>query len=158
MHTNDGHAPPDADGPRLIEGELTESIIGAFYEVYNYLGPGLLEKAYCGAMEYELALRGLSTRREVPTDIWYKGRAVARYRTDFVVQEKVVVEVKSTRFLNVEDHRQLLNFLRATKWEVGLLLHFGPKPAFYRVVSTNKDPMKYGARKGLPGESGEGRG
>lgn len=143
-------APESFDSSRsgqLIEGRLTESIIGAFYEVYNHLGTGLLEKAYCGALEHELKLRGLAVRREVPTDIWYKGKAVARYRTDFVVEDRVVVEVKSTRHLNSEDHRQLLNFLRATQWEVGLLLHFGPKPLFYRMVSTNDDPLKYGSPK-----------
>lgn len=140
-----GNALEAARPGRFIEGELTGSIIGAFYEVYNHLGTGLLEKGYCGALEHELSLRGLTSRREVPTDIWYKGKPVARYRTDFVVEDRVIVEIKSTRHLNVEDHRQLLNFLRATRWEVGLLLHFGPKPLFYRTVSTNDDPLKYGS-------------
>jgi GxxExxY protein len=153
---------PGPDGTnrtdRLIHGALTETIIGAFYEVYNHLGTGLLEKAYCGALAHELSLRGLSSRREVPTDIWYKGKAVARYRTDFVVEERVVLEIKSTRHLNVDDHRQLLNYLRATHWEVGLLFHFGPKPLFYRSVSTNDDPLKYGSKRSrvlLPRSSAE---
>jgi GxxExxY protein len=128
----------------LIEGELTGTIISAFYEVYNHLGTGLLEKAYAGALEYELELRGVRVRREVLAEIGYKGRIVARYRIDMVAEDRVVVELKSTKHLNPEDHRQLLNFLRATKWEVGLLLHFGPKPLFYRAVSTNDDPLKYG--------------
>jgi hypothetical protein len=61
-----------------------------------------------------------------------------------VVDDGVVVEVKSTTRLSPEDHRQVINFLRATRWEVGLLLHFGPKPFFYRFVSSNDDPLKYG--------------
>ena len=130
----------------LLEAERTESIIGAFYEVYNILGTRLLERAYTGALEYELSLRGHDVRREVPADIWYKTKAVARYKIDMVVDERVVIEVKSCDHLNREDHRQLLNYLRATHWEVGLLLHFGPKPLFYRTVSSNEDPRKYGRR------------
>ena len=128
----------------LIEGQLTGSIISAFYEVYNHLGTGLLEKAYAGALQYELEQRGLTVRREVLAEIGYKGKTVARYRIDMVVEDRVVVELKSTKQLTSEDHRQLLNFLRATRWEVGLLLHFGPKPLFYRMVSTNEDLHKYG--------------
>lgn len=129
---------------RLLEEETTESIIGAFYEVYRILGSGLLEKAYTGALEYELKLRGHDVRREVLTDIDYKGRVVARYRTDMVVDDRVVIENKSTTRLTPDDHRQVINFLRATRWEVGLLLHFGPKAQFHRFVSSNEDPLKYG--------------
>ena len=128
----------------LREGQLTGVIISAFYEVYNRLGTGLLEKAYAGALQHELELRGLTVRREVLAEIEYKDKIVARHRTDMVVEDRVVVELKSTKHLNTEDHRQLLNFLRATRWEVGLLLHFGPRPLFYRMVSTNDDPRKYG--------------
>jgi GxxExxY protein len=132
----------------LLEQKTTESIIAAFFEVYNVLGSGLLEKAYTGALEYELQLRGHSVQREVITDIHYKRRIVARYRTDMVVDERVVVENKSTDRLITEDHRQVINFLRATRFEVGLLLHFGPKPAFHRFVSSNSDPKKYGGSLG----------
>ncbi len=136
-------------GDRLLERKLTESIIGCFYEVYNTFGFGLLEKAYAEALAFELELRGHAVRREVPTDIVYKGRVVARYKTDLVVDDRVVLEVKSTQRLNREDPRQLLNFLRATKYEVGLLLHFGPEPAFHRFISTNSD-----AKKGATQEQG----
>jgi GxxExxY protein len=129
---------------QLLEEKATESIIGAFYEVYNVLGPGLLEKAYTGAMEYELELRGHAVAREVMAEIGYKGRVVARYRTDTIVDGRVVVENKSTTQLALVDHRQVINFLRATRWEVGLLLHFGPKARFHRFVSSNLDPQKYG--------------
>ena len=126
----------------LLERDLTESIIGCFYEVYNVLGFGFVEKAYAEALAIELRSRGHEVRREVPTNIHYKGAVVGRYKTDLVVANRVVVEVKSTQRLNREDPRQLLNFLRGTHWEVGLVFHFGPQPAFYRMVSTNRHALK----------------
>src|SRR4051812_37510577 len=107
---------------QLVEEQATESIIGAFYEVYNVLGIGLLEKAYSGALEYELQLRGHTVRREVPTEIAYKGKVGARNRTEMVVNNKVNNEKKSTDRLTPDDHRQVINYLRAFIWEVGLLL------------------------------------
>jgi GxxExxY protein len=127
---------------KLLERKVTESIIGGFYEVYNTFGFGLLEKAYAESLAFELELRGHDVRREVPTQIFYKGKLVALYKIDLVVDDRVVLEVKSTQRLNREDPRQLLNYLRATHWEIGLLLHFGPEPAFHRFVSTNTDPRK----------------
>src|SRR5690349_14119860 len=97
---------------QLLQEQTTESIIGAFYEVDNVLGPGLLEKAYSGALAYELELRGHSVSRETLAEIKYKDRIVARYRTDFVVDDRVVVENKSTTRLTPDDHRQVINFLR----------------------------------------------
>src|SRR5690349_10146752 len=79
--------------------------------------------------------------REVVTAVYYDGVQVARYRMDFVVDDVVVLEVKSTERLNPNDRRQLLNYLRATSFTVGLLFHFGPKPNFYRLVSTT-DPRR----------------
>jgi GxxExxY protein len=131
---------------QLLEEGTTQSIIRAFYEVYNVLGLGLLEKAYSGALAYELELRGHLVSRESPAEIRYKERIVARYRTDMVVDDRVIIENKSTTRLTPDDHRQVINFLRATRWEVGLLLHFGPKAQFHRFVSSNQDPLKYGAR------------
>jgi GxxExxY protein len=132
----------------LVDEKLTESIIGAFYEVYNILGSALLEKGYSGSLAYELELRGHRVAREVPTQIIYKGVVVAMYKIDIVVDDRVVLEVKSTERLNREDPRQLLNYLRASKWEIGLLLHFGPEPRFYRMISTNKsDPRKASPNK-----------
>ena len=128
--------------PKLLDEALTASIITCFYEVYNTFGFGLLEKAYAEALAFELESRGHVVRREVATRIVYKGRVVATYKTDLIVDDRVVLEIKSTQRLNREDPRQLLNYLRATHWEVGLLLHFGPQPTFYRMVSTNRDPLK----------------
>ena len=131
-------------GDGLVEGRLTKSIIGCFYEVYNTLGFGFLESVYAEALTDELKMRGHRVDREVITNVAYKGRIVARFKLDRVVDDRVVLEIKSTQRLGKEDPRQLLNYLRATKWEVGLLLHFGPQPAFYRLISTNRDLRKRG--------------
>jgi GxxExxY protein len=129
-------------GDGLVEGRLTKSIIGCFYEVYNTLGFGFLERVYAEALTDELEMRGHHVGREVVTNVAYKGRIVAQFKLDRLVDDRVVLEIKSTQRLGKEDPRQLLNYLRATKWEVGLLLHFGPQPAFYRLISTNRDIRK----------------
>ena len=118
----------------LIEGELTRSVIGAFFEVYNVLGYGLLESAYAGALARELVARGHRVAREVTFVIRYKGDPVGVHRLDMVVDEKVVVEIKSTERIPQSVLRQLLSYLKASRLEVGLLLHFGPSPRFYRQI------------------------
>lgn len=120
---------------KLLHAEVTQAIIDAFFAVYNKLGFGFLENVYCGALILELRRRGHSVAREVLVPVFYDGVVVARYRMDLVVDDCVVVEVKSTEVLNPNDQRQLLNYLRATPLEVGLLLHFGPRPKFYRVAT-----------------------
>ena len=122
----------------LIEGPLSESVIGAFYEVYNNLGPGFGEHVYASALERELIARGHRVAREYSVIVYYKGEEIAWQRLDMVVDEKLVVEIKSTQKLPEAASRQLLSYLKATKLEVGLLLHFGPEARFFRVVSTNR--------------------
>ena len=124
---------------QLIEEELTKSVIGAFYEVYNTLGYGFLEHVYVRALEYELLLRGHRVGREVSVPIWYKGVEIARQRLDTIVDQKLVVESKSTYTLPTDARRQLYNYLRATKLEVGELLHFGPQAKFFRVYCQRID-------------------
>lgn len=119
----------------LIEEELTHSVIGAFFDVYNTLGYGFLEHVYALALERELLDRGHRVGREVSVNIVYNGLPLTSQRLDFVVDEKVVVEVKSTQILPAYAARQLHNYLRATNLAVGLLLHFGPEPKFQRLVS-----------------------
>lgn len=123
---------------QLIHGALTESVISAFYEVYNTLGFGFLERVYAAALEYELRLRGHAVGREVWVGIDYKGFELGRQRIDLIVDEKVVVEVKSASLLPAASSRQLYNYLHATKLDVGLLLHFGPKAEFHRIVCTTR--------------------
>ena len=120
----------------LIEGQLTESVIGAFYEVYNLLGFRFLEQVYLAALERELRARHHAVGREVWVPVFYKGEIIARQRIDMIVDGKLVVEVKSTHDLHKSAPRQVYNYLRATTLQVGLLLHFGPDPAFHRLVHT----------------------
>src|SRR5215207_9009288 len=111
----------------LIEQALTESIIIAFYEVYNAMRYGFVEHLYSLALERELKLRGHEVGREVSVPVDYKDYYLGTQRIDMLVDHKVVVEIKSTDQLPPTAKRQLYNYLRATKLEVGLLLHFGPE-------------------------------
>lgn len=121
----------------LIEESLTKSVIGAFFEVYNALGFGFLEHLYRMALERELLARGHRVAREVGVRVMYKGDELGAQRLDMIVDEKLVVEIKSTYQLHKAAPRQVYNYLRATNLEVGLLLHFGPEPVFYRLISHN---------------------
>lgn len=123
---------------QLLEEELTRSIIGAFYEVYNTLGFGFLEHIYVMALERELIARGHWVSREFGVMVMYKGAELGYQRLDMVVDDKVVIEVKSTLKLDPAAPRQLFNYLKSTRLEVGLLLHFGPAAKFFRLISSNK--------------------
>ncbi|HEU4989005.1 MAG TPA: GxxExxY protein [Gemmatimonadaceae bacterium] len=122
---------------QLQEAETTRAIIGAFYVVYNALGYGFLESLYMAALERELRERGHRVGREVYVPVMFRGAELGRQRLDMLVDEKVVVEAKATEILHPNASRQLFAYLRATRLEVGLLLHFGPKPRFHRVVCLN---------------------
>mgnify|MGYP003295737605 CR=1 FL=1 len=119
----------------LIEERLTHSAIGAFFDVYNTLGYGFLEVGYAMALERELIGRGHQVGREVWFPVMYKGRELCKQRVDMVVDERLVIETKSGADLPKTGSRQLYNYLRATNLRVGLLLHFGPEPKFYRIVN-----------------------
>jgi GxxExxY protein len=117
---------------RLVHESVTRSVIGAFYEVYNTLGFGFLEHIYILSLERELRSRGHKVRREAGVCVMYKGEELAYQRLDMIVDDIVIVEVKSTAELHKGANRQVYNYLRATNLEVGLLLHFGPEPKLYR--------------------------
>jgi GxxExxY protein len=123
----------------LIEERLTHSVIGAFFEVYNELRLGLLECLYAAALERELIARGHRVAREVTVRVYYKGEEIGTQRLDLVVDEKVVVEIKSTRELHRDAWRQLHSYLKCTRLEVGLLLHFGSEAKFHRIVCRNHE-------------------
>ena len=127
------------DHGRLIDGELTRIIIGAFFKVYNAMGYGFLESVYSRALYIELRNRDLRVEREVGTIVYYEGQPVGRYRIDLLVEGRVVVEIKAAKVLAPEHRRQLLNCLRCSNLDVGLLLHFGPDPKFYRVISESRE-------------------
>lgn len=121
----------------LVEEELTGLIIGAFYRAYNKLGFGFLEHVYAAALEKELLGLELRVAREFWVRVQYDGLELCQQRLDFVVNERVVIEIKSTLELHKTAPRQLLNYLRATDLEVGLLFHFGPEAKFYRIYAPN---------------------
>lgn len=123
---------------KLLEETLTRSIIGAFYEVYNSLGYGFLEHLYVLAMEQELTARGHKVSRQVSVPVFYKGRLLGSQRLDMIVDDKVVIEIKSTFDLHRAAHRQLRSYLQGTKLQIGFLLHFGPEARFYRIICSNK--------------------
>lgn len=135
---------------KLIEERLTHSVLGAFFEVYNHLGFGFLEHLYVMALERELLARKHEVAREVCVHVIYKEQALGTQRLDMIVDNKLIVETKATLDLNKSATRQLYNYLHATNLEVGLLLHFGPRPAFHRVIRRNtrhnpEHPSKSGA-------------
>jgi len=122
----------------LIAEELTYSIIGASHEVFKQLGFGFREHVYIKALERELRARGHRVAREVSVVVMYKGEELTTERMDMLVDDQVVVETKSTARLDESASRQLYNYLRATRIEVGLLLHFGVKSAnHFRIISSN---------------------
>jgi GxxExxY protein len=125
----------------LLEAELAHAIVGAFLAVYNYFGYGLSEQVYGGALACELRDRGHIVVRELFVDVRYKDRHVASQRLDMVIDDKIVVENKPTEKLSTADRLQLINYLRATKFEVGLLLHFGPAPRFERFIDHPKQDL-----------------
>ena len=122
----------------LIEEELTKDVIGVFFEVYNHLRFGFLEHLYVMAMERELTARGHRVGREVGVPVFYKGDELGFQRIDMIVDNTLIVEAKSTLILHAGASRQIYSYLRSTKLEVGLLLHFGPEPKFYRHVLSNQ--------------------
>ena len=123
------------DSESLIDENITHQIIGAFFECYNHLRPGQFESVYRKALLYEMRLRGLTASEETSFEVRYKGILVGLFRLDLLVENRVVVEVKSTTILSPADRRQLHNYLSVTGLKVGLLLHFGPDPRFERCIN-----------------------
>ena len=112
--------------------EITDLIIKAFYVVYNTLGYGFAEKVYKNALMMELRAMGLAVEVEYPITVYYKGQPVGVFAADLFVADCIIVELKAIKELIDENEAQLLNYLRATMNEVGLLLNFGPEPQIKR--------------------------
>jgi len=127
----------------LRHEDITRQIIRAFYTVYNALGHGFLEKAYEKALAIELRKMGLDVVQQAPITIYYAGQVIGEYYADLLVAGTVIVEIKAAQKLIKQHEAQLLNYLKATPYEVGLLLNFGPKPDFKRRIYDNE-------KKGLP--------
>ena len=122
---------------KLLHGRITAEVIRLFFRVYDRLGFGFLESVYANALAHELRLAGIQFEREVPVDIWYDGVCAGQFRADFLVEGRVVLELKATLTLSEADRRQRLNYLRCSEIEVGMLLHFGQRASFQRMLYTN---------------------
>ncbi len=126
----------------MLHEEITSEIIQAFYKVYNSLGYGFLEKMYENALVHELTSRGFSVQQQAPIKVYYDGLLVGEYFADLIVAGCVIVELKAAEALHPEHEAQLLNYLKATNMEVGLLLNFGPEPSLVRKIFTNDRKRK----------------
>lgn len=120
-----------------LHSDMTGEILNAFYDVYNELGYGFLERVYKNALYKELIKRGFdcSTERSIP--VYYQGEIVGDYFADIIVDNTIILELKAVKTILPEHEAQLMNYLRATDAEVGLLLNFGPEPQKRRIVFTN---------------------
>lgn len=118
----------------LLHGDVTDGILGAFYFVGGKLGYGFLETVYHAAMHLELVDRGLEVRSNVHLPVRYKGRVVGDFKADMIVEGKVLVETKAMRAIDASAEAQLMNYLRASELEVGLILNFGPRLEFRRRI------------------------
>jgi GxxExxY protein len=118
--------------------DLTEKIIGAFYDVYNELGFGFLESVYHQAMLIALADAGLFAESEVKLRVYFRGRVVGEFDADIFVERKVILELKAVDEFSSAHEAQTLNYLKASDLEVGLLLNFGPKPRIKRLAFSNE--------------------
>jgi GxxExxY protein len=121
----------------LLHEELTKTIIKTFYEVYNELGYGFLEKVYQNSLYLELKNKGLKVEAQKRIAVFYKGTEVGEYYADLMVEDTIILELKAADYIVKDFENQILNYLRATDCEVGLLLNFGRKPEFKRKIFEN---------------------
>ena len=118
--------------------EITDIILKSFYEVYNELGEGFLESVYESALNMVLTGYGLSVERQKNISVFFRGKEVGDFKADLIVNQKIILELKAVSAFNPAHEAQLINYLKATNIEVGLLLNFGKKPEFKRFVYDNK--------------------
>lgn len=122
----------------MLHENITGAIINSFYEVYNTLGYGFLEKVYENALFIELSQKGFFVEKQKRIKVFYNDSIVGDYYADLILEECVIVELKAAEALRDEHEYQLINYLKATEIEVGLLLNFGKKPEFRRRIFTNE--------------------
>ncbi len=121
----------------MLHSEITEKIIKAFFKVYNTLGYGFLEKVYENALVIELQKMGFNISQQHNIKVYYDMKMVGDYYTDIIVDDSIIIELKAAETLKKEHKTQLINYLKATDKEVGLLLNFGKTPEFKRAIFTN---------------------
>jgi GxxExxY protein len=132
------------DGHGLKHRALTEKIIGIFFDIYNELEHGFVESVYEEAFSVSLAEQGTFFQRQVAVPVWFHGQKIGDFRADLLVDSKVIVELKAARQIDSSCEKQLLNYLRDTDIEVGILFNFGPKAEFKRYIFENdkKNPRE----------------
>jgi GxxExxY protein len=145
----------NTDEHGLKHSSLTSRIIGVFFDVYNELGPGFLESVYAEALALALSQAGLWVEREILVEVAFRGRIVGRFRADLIVGGTVLVETKACSKLHSRHEAQVLNYLRATILEVGLLLNFGPRPQFKRLLFDNPRKTRSKSKQIADGSSPE---
>lgn len=123
---------------KLEHKEITDKILNSFYAVYNELGYGFLEKVYENSLLIELLSKGLKCIKQKPIKVSYKNEVVGEYYADIIVENKIILEIKSAERILKEHEYQLINYLRSTDMNIGLLLNFGRKPEFRRKIYTHK--------------------
>jgi len=123
----------------LLHKEITEKIIKCFYKVYNTLGYGFLEKVYENALAIELRKIGFEVKCQFPINVYYESEIVGDYYADIIVNNLVIIELKATKQLDEEHEYQLINYLKATKVELGLLMNFGKEAVYKRKVFMNRN-------------------
>ena len=122
----------------LIQGETTDKVLRAFFDVYNELGYGCLENIYQRALAHRLRSLGAEVQMEAGIDVMFDDVVMGQYRADLIVDQLVLIEVKTARRI-VHDHEsQLLHYLKSTRIEDGILLNFGERPQFKRLVFSNE--------------------
>ena len=121
----------------MLHSDVTDRILKAFYKVYNSLGYGFLEKVYENSILFELENSGFLVRQQHPIQVFYEKQQVGEYFADLIVNDLIILELKAAEQLRQEHIAQLTNYLKATHKEVGLLLNFGTKPEFKRIIFTN---------------------
>jgi len=128
----------------LKHRELTEKLIRIFFNIYNELGHGFLESVYEQAFALSLAENNIFFERQIAIPVWFHGRQVGDFRADLSGEKKVILELKAARAIDSACEKQLLNYLRATNIEVGMLFNFGARAEFKRYLfdSEKKNPCK----------------
>jgi GxxExxY protein len=126
------------ESPSLKHAELTERIIGVFYDVYNELGYGFLESVYEESLVIALRDAGLNVESQVCIPVWFRQHKVGEFKADVLVESTIMLELKSARTLEPSHEAQLLHYLKSTEAEVGLLLNFGIRPQFRRLLFNNE--------------------
>ncbi|MEM7571356.1 MAG: GxxExxY protein [Bacteroidota bacterium] len=121
----------------FLHAELSDKVIGAFYKVYNSLGYGFVESVYQNALALELQTLGLEVKKESSIEVFYRGEVIGSFRADLIINDLILLELKSSSSIIDAHILQLNNYLSATNIELGFVFNFGEKPKFKRRVFDN---------------------